>query len=69
MGDKNYEGLRKSLIAILGDLQRAKKNGEKALRSAKKIGGPLQKRTAMLGEKFDKLAHAVLQLEQETREI
>ena len=69
MEDKNYRGLRKALIAILGDLKEVKKNGKAALRYSKAIGGPLKKETAALMTKFEKLALQCLKVEQETREI
>jgi hypothetical protein len=67
--DKNYQGLRKALIAILGDLKEVKKNGKAALRYSSAIGGPLKKETAVLMTQFEKLAAQCLKLEQETREI
>ena len=67
--DKNYRGLQKSLIAILGDLKRMKKHKSAAIRYSEDIGGPLKKETAALMSKFDKLAQELLKLEQETREI
>lgn len=69
MEDKNYKGLRRSLISILRDLAKVKKNGKAALRYSRNIGGPLKKETAALLSKFDKIAQELLKLEQETREI
>ena len=69
MGDKNYKGLQKALIAILGHLEKIKKNGKNAIRTSRAIGGPLQKETAALMKQFDRLALQCLRLEQETREI
>ena len=69
MEDKNYQGLRKTLIAILGDLKQVKKKSKKAIRYSRAIGGPIQKEMATLISKFDKLALQCLKLEQETREI
>lgn len=69
MEDKNYKGLRRSLISILRDLEKVKKNGKAALRYSRSIGGPLKKETAALMSKFEKMALQCLKLEQETREI
>lgn len=69
MEDKNYKCLRKTLIAILADLEEVKKNGKNAIRYSRAIGGPLKNETAALMKKFDKLALQCLKLEQETREI
>lgn len=69
MEDKHYRALRKTLIAILGDLERIQKKGKSAVRDSGKIGGPLKIKTAALMEKFRKLSRECLKLEQETREI
>ena len=69
MKKKNFEGLRFALIAMLNDLEQAKKEGEKAIRFSSSIGGPLQKQTADFMEKFNSLTFECLKLEQETREI
>ena len=69
MEDKNYKGLRKTLIGILSDLEQIKKKGKNALRYSRAIGGPIQKETAACLSKFEKLALQCLKLEQETREI
>lgn len=69
MEDKNYEGLRMALIAILGDLKQVKKNGKRAIRYSEEIGGTLKKETVSLMKQFDKLALQCLKLEQEAREI
>ncbi|GEM_PF-2834190 len=67
--NQHYRGLAQALIALMGDLERARKNGKKASEHADEIGGPLQKKTAALIAKFGKLAEECLKLEQETREI
>ena len=69
MEDKNYKGLRKTLIGILEDLEQIKKKSVNALRFSRAIGGPIQKETATLISKFEKLSLQCLKLEQETREI
>ena len=69
MENNHYQGLRDALIGMLGDFERAKKKSERAVNCARAIGGPLEKETVALMDKFDKMAQECLKLEQETREI
>jgi hypothetical protein len=69
MKKKNFEDLRFALISILNDLEQAKKEGEKAIRLANAIGGPLKDQIVAFMEKFNQLNRDCLKLEQETREL
>ena len=68
MEDK-YEALRKILIDLLADFEKAKKKSKKASQISRSIGGHIQKDLSILNAKLNKLMEKAMKLEQETREI